>query len=216
MANSQAWSLLNMAEAEAEAPLQDIVGLERSLPQDPPGRCTSDIPPPLTPMAPPPPKSRDPRKPAPSALAAPRACDADISPLPSAPTLELLMEDGFFDEQTSDDPPTYNAPPPRDEGGPDRGHARTTPLAEATVIAMPVCGAVQMAGLAPAQDGEDNDARAGWSVKCGKFVMIGVASLVLVALGALIGVLVTFVKQDDTVTSTSSTAVMPEIFTVSD
>ena len=176
-------------------------------------------------MAPPPPKSRNPRKPAPTALAAPRARDADISPLPSAPTLELLMEDGFFDEQTSDDPPTYNAPPPRNEGGPDRGHARTTPLAEATVIAMPVCDAVQMAGPTHAQGGEDNDARAGWSVQCGKFLMIGVASLVLVALGTLIGVVVMFVKQDDTVTtSTSSTAIMtstssttsPGLNTVSD
>ena len=210
-----------MAEAEAEAeakipdddatsrpPLRDIVGLGRSQPQDPPGLCALDNAPPSTPMAPPPPKSRcTPRNPAPSALAAPRAHDADMSPRPSAPPLELLMEDGFFDdEQTSDDPPTCNAPPPRDdEGGPDR-----TPLAEATVIAMPVCEAVQMAaGPAPAQDDEDNDARAGWSVKCWKFVVIGVASLVLLALGTLIGVVVVFAKQDDTVmTSTSSTAIM--------
>ena len=40
-------------------------------------------------------------------------------------------------------------------------------------------------------------------------MMIGVASLVLVALGTLIGVFVMLVKQDDPVmTSTSTTAIM--------
>ncbi len=155
------------------------------------------------------------------------------------------MEDGFFNNgKTSDDPPTYNAPPRRnDEGGPDQGRrarAATTPLAETTVIAMPVCEAVQMAAgpATSAQDGDGTDARAGWSVKCGRFVMIGFKSLVLVALGSLIGVVVMFAKkQYDTVTtSTSSTVIMvsttntailtsttstssmtsPEIYTVSD
>ena len=85
------------------------------------------------------------------------------------------------------------------------------PLAEATVIAMPVCEAVQMAAgpATSAQDGDGTDARAGWLVKCGKFVMIGFKLLVSVALGSLIGEVVMFVKQDDTVmTSTSSTAIM--------
>ena len=51
--------------------------------------------------------------------------------------------------------------------------------------------------------------RAGWTVKGRKFMMIGVASLVLVALGTLIGVFVMLVKQDDPVmTSTSTTAIM--------
>ena len=128
-----------------------------------------------------------------------------MSPLPSAPPLELLMEDGFFDDELkSDDPPTCNAPPLRDKGGPDQ-----MPLAKALVIAMPVCEAVQKMGPTPGQDGENKDAQSGWLVKYGKFMMIGVASLVLVALGALIGVVVMFTKQDDTVaSSTSSTAIM--------
>jgi hypothetical protein len=102
IANLPAQSLLHMAEAEAEAkipnadasrpPLQDIIGLGMSLPQDPLGLCTLDNTPPSMPMAPPPPKSCTPRNPAPSALAAPHARDADMSPLPSAPPLELLME----------------------------------------------------------------------------------------------------------------------------
>ncbi len=97
-------------------------------------------------------------------------------------------------------PPTYNAPPPRnDEGGPDRGRrarAATTPLAEATVIAMPVGEAIQMAAgpATSAQDGDGNNKRAGWSVKCGRFLMIGFKSLVLVTLGSLIGVVVMFAK----------------------
>ncbi len=120
------------------------------------------------------------------------------------------MEAGFFDGQTGDDRPTTDAPPRRDEGGPDRGHERMTPMAEAVVVLMPVCEAVRTVGPTPAQEEEeDNAAHAGWTVKCGKFMMIGVASLVLVALGTLIGMVVPMVMQDDPVTtSTSSTALM--------
>jgi hypothetical protein len=69
----------------------------------------------------------------------------------------------------------------------------------------------------PEDDGEERSGNAtpadlaaqdedGWSVKCRKFMMIGVALLVLVA---WVGVVVMFVKQDDPVTtSTSSTAIM--------
>jgi len=116
------------------------------------------------------------------------------------------MEEGFYDGPTDDDRPSSDAPPPRDERGPDRGHAGMTPLAEAAVVLMPVCEAVRTVGPAPAQYEEDDNALAGWMVKCGKFMMIGIASLVLVTLGTLIGVVVMLAKQDDSVTtSTSST-----------
>ena len=132
---------------------------------------------------------------------------------PSAPTHELLMEAGFFDGPTMDDHPTSDGPFTRDIGKPNRGHAwKTTPIAEAAVVLMPVCKAVQMSP-SPTQDEEDNAARqAGWLVKCGKYMMIGVASLVFVSVGTLIAVvvmMVDFTKQDDPVmTSTSSTAIM--------
>jgi hypothetical protein len=157
------------------------------------------------------------------------ADDAGLPPQqPSAPTLELLMEAGFFDGPTTDDHPTSDGPFTRDNGEPDRGHARMmTPLAEAAVVLMPVCEAIRMSGPSPAQDEEDNAGRhAGWPVKCGKYMMIGFALLVFVAVGTLIAVVVMmvgFTKQDDPVTiSTPSTAIMtstsstttPEINTV--
>ena len=87
--------------------------------------------------------------------------------------------------------------------------AQITPLAEATVVLMPVCDAIRTAGPTPAHEEEENDALAGWTVKCGRFMVMAVASLVLVALGTLIGVIVMFVNQDDPVTtSTSSTTLM--------
>ena len=88
-----------------------------------------------------------------------------------------------------------------------------TPLTEAAVVLMPVCEAVRTAGPSPTQDVEDNAAPAGWPVKCGKYMMIGVASLVFVAVGTLIAVVVMmfgFTKQDTSRTTT------PEINTVSE
>ena len=155
------------------------------------------VPPPLSVVA------MVPASASPSALAAPHAQYADFPPRPSAPPLELLLEEGYFDGPTGDHP-TTDVPPPGDEG-----HARMTRLAEAAVVLMPVCEAVRTVGPTPAQDEEDNDALADWTVKCGKCMMIGVASLVLVALGTLIGVVVMLVKQDDPVTTiTSSTVLM--------
>ncbi len=208
MLEAQAQALLDTAEAAAEADIAEAGarrrppprgdGLVRSLPREAADRRTSDDPLPSTSSASLPP-----------ALAAPHTQYAGTPPRPSAPPLELLMEAGFFNEPTEDDHPTTNAPPPRDEGGPDRGHVRMTPLAEAAVVLMPVCEAVRTVGPTPAQDEEDENALAGWTVKCGKFMMIGIASLVLVALGTLIGVVVMLAKQDDSVTtSTSSTALM--------
>ena len=237
-------------------------GLVSSLPQEAAGRCSSDDPPPSTSSATLPPKSCCPWNPAPSALAAPDAHDSDLPHQPSAPPLELLMEDGFFDGPTDDHltsdapttrdkgesalaapdahdsnlPPQPSAPPlellmedgffdgptddhltsdapsTRDKGESNRGHARMTPLAEAAVVLMPVCEAIPTAGTSPALDEEDNDVQAGWPVKCGKYMMVGVASLVFVSVGTLIAVVVVmvgFTKQDDPVTtSTSSTALM--------
>jgi hypothetical protein len=57
------------------------------------------------------------------------------------------------------------------------------PCAEAMVVLMPVCKAVPMVDPTPAQKEEDNNALVGWTVKCRKFMMNGIASLVLVALG---------------------------------
>ena len=211
---SHAQALLGIAKDEAK--ISDAVdagahrpsprgdGLVSSLPQEAAGRRTSDDTPPLTSSATLLPKSRHPWNPAPSALAAPHAHTyADLPPRPSAPPLELLMDEGFFDGPTGNRP-SNDAPPPGDEG-----HARMTPLAEDAVVVMPVCEAVRTVGPTPAQNEEDNDALTGWTVKCGKFMMVGVASLVLVVLGTLIGVVVMFVKQDDSVTTiTSSTALM--------
>jgi hypothetical protein len=107
------------------------------------------------------------------------------------------------------------------------------PLAEATVVVMPLCKGVRLVGLAPAQDekddrsGGENGALGGWLVQLGKFAMIGLVSLGLIAVSVVIAVLfMMFVlKQDDPVmTSTSSTAIatttstmtMPEINTVSE
>ena len=87
-----------------------------------------------------------------------------------------------------------------------------TPLAEAAVVLMPVCEAVRMVSPTPAQNEEDNDALAGLTVNCWKFMKIGVASLVLVALGTLIGVVVVLVKQEDAaMTITTSTALVTSI-----
>ena len=208
---SHAQALLDTAEAVAEAyiakagarcssPRGD--GLVRSLPQEAAGHCTTS-------SAPLPPKSRCPWNSVPSALAAPHIQYTDIPPRPSTPPLKLLMKDGFFGGLPDNDRPTIYAyaPPPRDDG-----HARMTPFAEAVVVLMPVCKAMRMVDPTPAQDEEDNAAQAGWTVQWKKFMMMmmGVASLVLVALlGTLIGVVVMLAKQDDPVTtSTSSTALM--------
>ena len=121
----------------------------RSIPQEAGGRYTSEDPSPSVPSATPSPKSRYSWNPAPSALAAPHAQYADIPPLPSAPPLELLMEEGFYGGPTDDDRPSSDAPPPRDERGPDRGHAGMRPLAEAAVVLMPVCEAVRTVGPTP-------------------------------------------------------------------
>ena len=172
-------------------------GLVRSLPQEATGRRTSDDSLPSEASAILPPKSHCPWNPAPSALPAPHAQYADLPPQPSAPPLELLMEDGFFGGPT-DDHPTSDAPFTRDEG-----HARMTPFAEARVVLMPVCEAVRTKGPTPAQDEEDNDALANGAVRCRKFMKIGVAFLVLVVLGTLIGVVVMSVKQDNPVTTSS-------------
>jgi hypothetical protein len=159
---SHVQALLGMAKDEAK--IADAVNagarrpsprgdwLVRSLPQEVAERHTSEAPPPSTPSATLTTKSRCSWNPAPSPIAAPHAQYADISPLSSAPPLELLMEDGFVDGPTDDDNrPTTNAPPWRDEGGPDRGHARMTPMAETVVVLMPVCEAVRTVGPTPAQ-----------------------------------------------------------------
>jgi hypothetical protein len=88
---------------------------------------------------------------------------------------------------------TSNAPPMRNEGGTDRGHVRMMPLAEAVVIAMPVYEVDRMASPVPVPDKEGNDTIACWSVKCGKFMMIGIALLVFVAVVAIIAVVVMMV-----------------------
>ena len=136
------------------------------------GGHTSGDPTPSTLSATLPPKSHHPWNPTPSALAAPHGQYTDLPPRPSAPPLELLMEEGFFDGPTGDRP-TTDAPPPGDEG-----HARMTRLAEAAVVLIPVCKAVRTVDPTPAQDEEDNTAQAGWPVKCGKFMMIGVKALI--------------------------------------
>ena len=150
MLEAQAQALLDTAEAAAEADIAEAGarrrppprgdGLVRSLPREAADRRTSDDPLPSTSSASLPP-----------ALAAPHTQYAGTPPRPSAPPLELLMEAGFFNEPTEDDHPTTNAPPPRDEGGPDRGHVRMTPLAEAAVVLMPVCEAVRTVGPTPRQ-----------------------------------------------------------------
>ena len=176
---SQAQALLNTAKDEAK--IADAVdagtlrpspqgnGLARSSSQEAAGGFTLDDPTPSTLSATLPPKFHHPWNPTPSALPAPHGQYADLPPLPSAPPLELLMEDGSFDGPTGDSL-TTDAPPPGDEG-----HARMTRLAEAAVVLMPVCEAVRTVDPTPAQDEEDNDALADWTVKCGKCMMIGVA-----------------------------------------
>ena len=154
---SHAQALLGMAKDEAKIADDIDAGarrpsprgdwLVRSLPQEVAGCRTLDNPPPSTPSATLTPESRCPWNPAPSPIATPHAQYADIPPLPSTPPLKLLMEDGFVNGPTDDD----NAPPPRDKGGPDRGHAGMTPMAEAVVVLMPVCKAVRTVGPTPAQ-----------------------------------------------------------------
>jgi hypothetical protein len=98
------------------------------------------------------------------------------------------------------------------------------PLAKATIVVMPVCKATLMAAPAPAHDKEGNlgggegknDTLAGWLVRCGKFAMIGLVLLGLVAMGVIVTVVVMMVgfKQDDPViiaTNTSSTAMIASI-----
>jgi hypothetical protein len=215
---------IDMAKAEAKIADADDsgarlssprdIGLGRSPPEEAAGRrTTSDTSPPTASTSPLPPEYRSPWNPAPSALAAPHAHDAYLPPQPSAPTLELLMEAGFFDGPT-DDHPTSDGPFRRDNGELNRGHAWMTPLAEAAVVLMPVCEAVGSNGRPfSSQDEEDNAAQAGWPVKCGTYMMIGVALLVFVSVGTLIAVVVMmvgFIKQDDPVTTT------PEMNSVSE
>ena len=175
---SQAQALLNTAKDEAK--IADAVnagtlrpspqgnGLARSPSHDTVGGRTSDDPTPSTLSATLPLKSRCPSDPAPSALGTPHGQYADLPPLPSAPPLELLMEDGFFNGPMGDRP-TTDVPPPGDEG-----HARMACLGEAAVVLMPVCEAVRTVDPTPAQDEEDNDALADWTVKCGKCMIGGI------------------------------------------
>jgi hypothetical protein len=158
---------------------------------------------------------------------APAAAPADddyLGPPPSAPPLELLMEDELLDGT----PPPACAParggtiptggrrrgaepnpgrvPPRTSEA-HRSREQMTPPAEAMVITMPVCEAVRMAG----SGGEENDAPACWSVRCRKFAMIGLFLLGSVAVSTVIAVVVTMLAlegDDPVTTSTSSTAIV--------
>ena len=87
------------------------------------------------------------------------------------------------------------------------------PLSEAVVINMPVCEAVQLAPPpAPAQDkevvsgGEENDALVGCSIRCGKFAMIRLLFLGLVAVIVVVAMVLVLKPDDPVTTSTSSTA----------
>jgi hypothetical protein len=121
--------------------------------------------------------------------------------------------------QGAADDPVWIPPRPREA---DRGRARTEPMmTEATVIAMPMCEVVRMAGPAPtARDEVDdsggrggmNDAMGGWPVSSRKFLMIGIlVSLGLVAVGATVAVVILKLANpvDPVTTSTSSTAAIP-------
>ena len=142
----------------------------------------------------------------PAPAAAP-ANDNDRDPPPSTPPLELLMEDGLLGGTP---PPAYSRPPPR----------ALPPLGGASAPArggmIPSGEAVQMGGGgAPTPDVEgdsgrvENDALVGCSVRCGKFAMIGLLLLGLVAVSAAVVVTMLVLKGDDPVTtSTSSTAVV--------
>ncbi len=211
--------------------------------------------------------------------------NGDLCPRPSAPPLELLMEDGYYDEtyamslsqpsqQSPHPPPVAANPPPPSSCGAGKGGgvgaagmagavggldhqrrsmydssgwmfvplpppptatsalidprvgsgaaaaARTVPFARATVLGnMPVCEVVPMTttpspALAQPQaqyeeevvrDGGansgTNDALPVWSIKCGKFVKIGLMSFGLVAASVIITVVVMMVgfNEDDTV-----------------
>ena len=94
----------------------------------------------------------------------------------------------------------------------DRARERMAPLSEAVVITMPVCEAVRMASPpAPAQDeddsgGEENDALVGCSIRCGKFAMIRLLFLGLVAVIVVVAMVLVLKPDDPVTTSTSSTA----------
>ena len=95
----------------------------------------------------------------------------------------------------------------------DRARERMVPLSEAVVINMPVCEAVRMAPPpAPAQDeegdsgGEENDALVGCSIRCGKFAMIRLLFLGLVAVIVVVAMVLVLKPDDPVTTSTSSTA----------
>ena len=136
--------------------------------------------------------------PAPTAATATANYD-DRSPPPSTPPLELLMEDGLLDGTP---PPAYSRPPPR--APPPLGGA-SAPARGGTI---PSGEAVQMGGGgAPAQDVEgdsgrgENDALVGCSVRWGKFAMIGLLSLGLVAVSAAVVVTMLVLKGDDNTVS---------------
>ena len=161
----------------------------------------------------------------PAPAAAPADAD-DLAPPPSAPPLELLMED----ELLNGTPPPACAPargvtiptggrrrgaepnpgrvPPRTSEA-HRSREQMTPPAEAMVITMPVCEAVRMGGEEGDSGRIENDALVGCSVRCGKFAMIGLLLLGLVAVSAAVVVTMLVLKGDDPVTtSTSSTAIV--------
>ena len=82
----------------------------------------------------------------------------------------------LFDGPAEDDRPTTGTPPPRDaDDTPRRGSGHHDACLRGRTNGGPT----------PVQDEEDNNALASCTVKCGKFMMIGVASLVLVFLVAL-------------------------------
>lgn len=169
----------------------------------------------------------------------PRDIEDHRSSWASAPPLEDLIEDGFFDYSSSPPssgfPDSRDRPSPRDVGGhradgdtvaghiplrprpgeDDRGRANNMPpLAEAHVIMVPVCGVVPIAGPAPdpARNDEEggggrNGAQVGWLARFGKKALIGLASIGLVAVGAIVAVIV-MPNDDPITTTTSSTAIM--------
>jgi hypothetical protein len=127
------------------------------------------------------------------------ADDDDLGPPPSTPPLELLMEDELLGGTP---PPAYSRPPPRappplgGAGAPARGG--TIQSGEAVRMG---------GGGAPAQDVEgdsgrgENDALVGCSVRWGKFAMIGLLSLGLVAVSAAVVVTMLVLKGDDNTVS---------------
>ena len=96
----------------------------------------------------------------------------------------------------------------------DKMNAVDPAMAEAVVVLMPVCEAVRTVGPTPAQDeegdsgGEENDALVGCSIMCGKFAMIRLLFLGLVAVIVVVAMVLVLKPDDPVTTSTSSTAIM--------